>query len=180
MIDVSSVNLAAALFTIASQVVIAGIVIGWFLDRYHDRPTYLRFLGERGMWFAFFAAIIGTVGSLYYSEIIGYEPCVLCWWQRIFLYPQVVILGFALVKREIRHAVDYALALSAVGAVVALYNSYIQYGGSEFVPCPANGPSCAIRYVYEFGYITIPLMSLTLFALIIGLLYTHKKVNSGQ
>jgi disulfide bond formation protein DsbB len=110
------------------------------------------------MWIGLAVSIMAIVGSLIYSGIIGYEPCVLCWWQRVLIYPQVILYAIALFKQD-RGVFKYALALSLIGIVFALYHNFINFGGSEFISC-GTGTSCTTRYVYEFGFVTIPLMSL--------------------
>lgn len=127
---------------------------------------------------ALFVALGGTLASLFYSEIAGFAPCGLCWLQRIFLYPQVILLGMALYYQEWQIA-KYSIALSSLGGLVALYHSYIQFGGSPLVPCPlvATAVSCSQRFVFEFGYITFPVMSLTAFALIILLMIFAQRVK---
>lgn len=117
--------------------------------------------------FAFAAAI-----SLYYSEVLGFTPCGLCWAQRIFMYPQVVLLAVALWKKESRIA-DYSIALSVFGAVVGLYQHYLQMGGPELVPCPAAvaASDCAKRIIFEFGYITFPLVGFSMLAFAIILMF---------
>ena len=122
-----------------------------------------------------FAVVAGSfIGSLFYSEIAGFPPCSLCWYQRIFIYPQIILLGGALIWRD-RSIARYLLPLSVIGAVVALYNSYLQYGGSPLIPCGTDPAAidCAQRLVFEFGYVTIPLMSLTAFVLLILLSLTE-------
>jgi disulfide bond formation protein DsbB len=121
-------------------------------------------------------ALSATGSSLFYSEVKRFEPCVLCWVQRVFLYPQVVILGLALWKRD--HQVrDYSLGLSIPGALVAGYHYYGQMVQSTALVCRAGETvsPCAQRFVLEYGYITIPMMSLTAFAgLIILMLMPHR------
>ena len=116
--------------------------------------------------------------SLIYSDVIGYEPCKLCWIQRIFLYPQVIILGLALWKKT-KDSSLYCLALSSVGAVIAGYHFYGQSFNPNALPtCDTIGTaSCAVRFFVEFGYITLPLMSLTAFLLIITLMLLNKSTD---
>ena len=126
------------------------------------------------MLLAFIVAIISTVGSLFYSQIAGYAPCELCWYQRIFMYPQVVLLGIALWRKD-RNIIDYSIALSLVGFFIALYQNYINYGGvSAYCQILGMGVSCTKRYTYEFGYITIPMMALTAFVLVIVFLWMQR------
>jgi disulfide bond formation protein DsbB len=83
------------------------------------------------------------------------------------MYSTLVVSGVAIWKED-DGAVDYLLALTILGGLVALYHVYIQYGGSPLIPCAANGEAaaCTQRFVFEYNYITIPLMSLTGFAMI--------------
>ncbi len=115
---------------------------------------------------AFLIALSSLVFSLYYSEVLGYAPCTLCWIQRIFMYSQVFILGYAWIRNEVTIA-PYSILLSSFGALVALYNHYLQLGGDPLIPCGAGAVSCAQRFVFMFGYVSIPWMSFTAFALMI-------------
>lgn len=121
------------------------------------------FFHKYGLFLAFLTAAGVTVASLYYSDIIGYEPCKLCWLQRIFVYPQVVILVIALWTKD-RRAAIYCLALSLVGVLIAIDHNLLQYLNVSLLPCSsAVTAACNKLYVYEFGYVTIPIMSLTSF-----------------
>lgn len=113
---------------------------------------------------------LAIVGSLFYSQGIGFVPCVLCWYQRIFLFPQPVIAGMALWFRDRVYAPQYLFVMTCIGGCVALYHSVIQYVGSSPLPCSAEGVSCVQRLVFEFGFVTIPFMSLVIYAGIFGLL----------
>jgi disulfide bond formation protein DsbB len=105
-------------------------------------------------------ALAAVSGSLFYSEIVGFEPCVLCWWQRVFIYPQLALFAVALWKRD-KGVFAYSATLAALAGIVALYHSYVYWGGASLLPCTAMGGACSKIYVYAFGYITIPSMSLT-------------------
>ena len=88
------------------------------------------------------------------------------------MFPLPFILGLALYRRE-KSAAVYALILAIPGALIALYHNYIQYGGSPLIPCSAvtsTAVSCTQRFVFEFGFVTIPFMSLAAFTLVISLL----------
>jgi disulfide bond formation protein DsbB len=124
------------------------------------------FFGERAIFLSFLVAFAATFGSLFYSQIAGFPPCVLCWWQRIFLYPQTLLLFTAFIKKDENMRL-HAMVLSGVGALIALYHTFIQFGGASLVPCSATGPSCTVLYFLEYGYITIPTMSLTAFVLLL-------------
>lgn len=125
------------------------------------------FFGERAMLLSFFVALVATGGSLFYSEVAGFVPCVLCWWQRIFLYPQTILLFIALLKRD-ENMRFHAFVLSGVGALISLYHTFVQFGWESAFPCPATGGvSCQVLYFLEYGYVTIPTMALTVFVLIL-------------
>src|SRR3989338_2054283 len=123
--------------------------------------------------------LLATLGSLTYSEVLGYAPCKLCWIQRIFMYPQVLILGLALFGKHkgSRALVDTSLVLSAIGAVVALYHYLMQLGIIPEGSCAAIGysVSCAERFVLQFGYITIPLMAFSAYLLVTFALLLKRK-----
>lgn len=124
------------------------------------------FFSKYGMAFALLVAIGAVGGSLFYSEIANFAPCLLCWWARILLYPQAVILFVALIANDTRVR-KYCTTLSAMGVLLTIYHTYLQFGGSDLVPCSATGPSCDKVYFLTYGYITIPTMALTAFALIL-------------
>lgn len=114
-------------------------------------------------------AITATLGSLYFSEIANFTPCKLCWFQRVAMYPLVVILGVATITRDARGRL-YAFPLVAIGAAIAVYHSYLQaYPGSGSSFCTLEAP-CTQRHVWEFGFVSLPLMALAGFTLIAALL----------
>ncbi len=125
---------------------------------------------------AFVVALTATSGSLFYSEIAKFTPCLLCWWQRIFMYPQVLLIALGIVKKD-KNIADYAMGMSLVGGLIALYHYYIQLGGNKFIPCSTVGYSidCSQRFSLEFGYITIPVMALSAFIAIFLLMWTSKR-----
>mgnify|MGYP001563931774 FL=1 len=122
---------------------------------------------------AFFISLFAVLTSLFYSEVAGFAPCSLCWIQRAFMFPLPFILLFAWIKGN-RRTEGVALCLALFGFAVAAYNWFVQSGGSALVPCPFTGESCARIFFTAFGYITIPVMSLTAFALIIALIASRR------
>jgi hypothetical protein len=103
-------------------------------------------------------ALVTTLGSLYYSEIAGYPPCTLCWYQRIAIYPQVVILGVAALRRD-REVWRTAIPLAVIGVVVSVWHIVIERYPSLAGPCDPSNP-CTIKWVEEFGFLTVPTMAL--------------------
>lgn len=106
--------------------------------------------------------LLGMIASLVYSSVIGYEPCTLCWYARIALYPQAILFGIALWYKDTRVLI-YTQALSIIGMIITGYHTFIvDFGGTSILPCSAE-VSCATRYVFAFGYVTIPLMAFSSF-----------------
>jgi len=122
------------------------------------------FFARYGPQLAFGPALAALLGSLYFSEIAGFVPCTLCWYQRILMYPITILLIVGIFNDDWLLP-KYVLPLSVSGIFVSAYHYLVQNNvfGSGF--CSA-GVSCAIRYVNVFGFITIPFMALTAFILI--------------
>ena len=111
-------------------------------------------------------ALIATTGSLFFSEVLKLPPCVLCWYQRILMYPLVVILAVGILVGDRRLRL-YVLPLSVPGLAVAAYHNLLYFRIiSEGVTQCALGVSCTARYFAFLGFIDIPLMSFTAFAVV--------------
>lgn len=120
--------------------------------------------------FGFLITLFGTFLTLFYSEILHYAPCDLCWYQRIFLYPQVLMFAYAWYKKD-RTILPYTLILSVVGFVIATYHHMLQIGYDIYKPC-STAPfavDCAKPSFIEFGFVTFPFMAVVLFSFL-GLL----------
>ena len=128
-----------------------------------------RSIQARAVLGAWLVAALAMIGSLFFSEIAKFTPCTLCWYQRIAMYPLVVILGVALAKREDRAPTGSA-TLAAVGAVIATYHVAL-----EWIPslgsgaCDAAAP-CTVVWFRAFGIFSLPTLALTAFLLILTLL----------
>ena len=171
-------SLTLAILTVITQIFAIKILVVYVFRKRLAHVAPMRWLKKIALPLAFLIALAGVVGSLIYSNIIGFDPCVLCWWQRIFLYPLVPILGVALFRRDHTNVVRYALPLTVIGAGFSTYHYIIQRFTPHVASCDVMGQSasCAGFYVFEFGYITIPLMCLTAFVAIMGLLlFVNKK-----
>lgn len=136
-------------------------------DFYTSR-VFKNIISTWGIFIAFIFTLSSSVMTLVYSEVFGFVPCGLCWLQRVFLYPQVFILGMALFYKE-KVAARYGLMLSIPGLIISLYQHYLQMGGNELLPCPASGGDCAKRIMFEFDFVTFPLLSAFLFLFLIVL-----------
>ena len=155
----------------------AGILGLAGLHLFGKHTALYRWIGKYAVPAAFFLALGGLLGSLVYSEVIGLEPCLYCWWQRVIIYPQVLLLGIAWWKNEITVIKKYAITLSVVGVGLGIYHYLAQKisAVADATNCSvAGGVSCSGSYINVFGYITIPMMSLTILVAIILLLSMKK------
>jgi disulfide bond formation protein DsbB len=118
------------------------------------------------LWCVFLVASIATGGSLFFSEIAGFIPCELCWYQRICMYPLSIVSLLAALAND-RRAGRYLLPLPLVGAGVSVYHLLVENGVVEQAKaCLLSAPGgCATKWIEEFGYVTIPTLALTGFAL---------------
>ncbi len=167
-----------SLSIIAGQLLlVAGLV--YVFARRQKNDKLIAFVARNAILLGFLLLVSAMAGTLFYSEIAALEPCTLCWYQRIALYPQALILGIALWKKD-KGIVDYVIGLSLVGALIAAYHSYLQYSGSQSITCSIikEAVSCSEPQVLEFGYITIPVMSLTVFSLILFIMMVHKRFSA--
>jgi len=126
---------------------------------------------------AWAVAVVATAGSLYLSEYLHFVPCSLCWYQRIFMYPLTILLGIAS-WRDQKQIVPYALPLVAIGAGFSVYHIAVQE-----LPHGPDGPfcgpvSCATDVLNAFGFLTVPMLALTAFAMIfVCLLLARRAAN---
>lgn len=104
-------------------------------------------------------ALLATAGSLFYSEVMEFVPCELCWYQRIFMYPLVIIYGAALLKKDVRIAFS-GVILSGIGMFISTYHYLLQkVPALHDLGAACSGPSCTAIYVNYFGFVTIPFMA---------------------
>ena len=115
---------------------------------------------------ALLIAVISTGGSLFFSEVMVLPPCVLCWYQRILMYPLILIFSVGLFRKA-KESFVYGIALSITGLVIAVYHNLLYYHliPESITPC-TSGVSCTSRQIEWFGFVTIPLMSLIAFLII--------------
>jgi disulfide bond formation protein DsbB len=119
---------------------------------------------------AWFVSLVATMGSLFFSEVMLLPPCVLCWYQRICMYPLALIFTVGLLAHD-RQVARYAWPLTLVGLAVAIYHNLLYYHliPDSITPC-STGVSCTDVQIQWLGFITIPLLSLTAFCIIVGCL----------
>lgn len=131
----------------------------------------------RGSWVlllsAWLIALTATAGALFIGEVMGMQPCVLCWYQRIFMFPLGIVLGVACFSDDRRGAI-YALPLATGGAMLAAYHTLLVAGliPKAWIPCGV-GASCADQKLEIFNGLQIPWLSLAAFLLILGLLVVY-------
>lgn len=128
-------------------------------------------------------AILATLGSLYFSEVRHLPPCVLCWYQRILMYPQVILISVGILRRDNLLPL-YVLPLTVIGWIIALYHNLLYYNiiPESLAPCTL-GVSCTTKQIEWFGFITIPLLSLTGFTIInicMILALKWRKIGNGS
>lgn len=178
---VEVINKILALGTIFLQVVILLIAINFIFNRSKNNKILI-FFKNYTFYLGFLAAFGAVALSLFYSEIVGYPACELCWIQRIFLYPQLILFGMELYKKE-HSIVDFSLVFAILGSITSIYHVYVEAGGTRGLACATIDPasttqiSCAVRYIYEFGYITMPIMALTMSLFIISILLNYKYMS---
>lgn len=168
----SLVEILNPIFSAGAVVMFVGaiLVFGIFFLKKPDQFSV--FLQKYGLKLAFLVSLAAVLGSIFYSEIAVFAPCNLCWYQRVFMFPLPLVLSLALLRKE-KFIAPYALLLAVTGSLIALYHNFIQYGGSPLIPCSAISDAtaaCTQRFVFEFGFVTIPFMSLSVFILVISLL----------
>jgi len=168
----NTVNTLIGVATLISHVVfVVGVVI--IASHAKVRARLYRFVHTHILNLLFIETLFALVGSLAYSQFIGFPPCDLCWIQRIFIYPQVIIALVAMIKKD-KAIVDYLLPMSIVGGLVALYQSFIQWGLFTTIGgCTSVGGACAKIFVDAYGYITIPFMSFTIFMYSIAVMFIY-------
>lgn len=136
----------------------------WF-EKYRKHLAYI----------AWVQALIAMVGSLFFSEVMKLPPCVLCWYQRIAMYPLVFVLAVGIILEDKRMKL-YALPLSITGLCISIYHNLLYYNiiAEAIIPC-SSGVSCTTKQIEWLGFITIPLLALVAFTIITIALLLYKK-----
>jgi disulfide bond formation protein DsbB len=134
----------------------AALVLQIVVDAPAARAVH-RFVVDRVQWPALVVTAAATSGSLYYSESVGFVPCEFCWFQRVIMYSLLVILAVAVVTRD-RIPARYVVALATIGLGLSIYHYQLQLTPEQGSVC-STGVPCTIRYVEQFGFVSIPFMA---------------------
>ena len=177
--DVGTVTLLYGVAAIIGIVTLVWLGVMFVVSRFSE-PARFGFDGvrERATPYALVAAwtpaLLAMLGSLYFSEIAHYTPCTLCWYQRIAMYPLVLILGIAAWRRDLGIRI-YAIPLAAIGAVIAAYHYLLEWFPSIDTGACTVGIPCTQVWFRQFGFISLPALALIAFLLIIAfLLLPHR------
>jgi len=133
-----------------------------------------QWLKENVLYIAWIQAILAMGGSLFFSEILKYPPCVLCWYQRICMYPLVAIIAVGIAKKD-KNLAWYVLPLSIIGLGIAIFHNLLYYNiiPEAIAPC-IQGVSCTTKFIEYFGFITIPFLSMVSFIVVTAcIIYYH-------
>ncbi|HSX49197.1 MAG TPA: disulfide oxidoreductase [Candidatus Saccharimonadales bacterium] len=136
-----------------------------------------KFLKQNVLYIAWAQSLAAVFGSLYFSEIVHFPPCILCWYQRIFMYPLAIIIPIGIIKKD-KKIYQYVLPLAIIGAIFGFYHNLLYYGiiPESLTPCLA-GISCTTKFIEFFGFVTIPFLSLSAFLVIIACMLLYRKFN---
>jgi disulfide bond formation protein DsbB len=128
--------------------------------------SWARAVAPQSVVFAWIVAMVTTLGSLYYSEHAGFVPCELCWYQRIVMYPLVIVLGVAALRRD-RAVWITTLVFVAIGAPLSLYHWLVERvpAFEESSSCSAITP-CSAPWFEKLGFVTLAWMAMSAFLLI--------------
>ncbi len=151
-----------ALGIVVLDVAIIVCIVGLFSTKWN--ATIRSFAQHYGLLAIFLLSAGSVAGTMFMQYAALLTPCVLCWWQRIFMYPTAITALITLIKgKRVAEIADYVIVFSILGGTVSLYQHLLQILPSgSLIPCDASN-DCAIRLVFEFGFVTIPWMALTVF-----------------
>jgi disulfide bond formation protein DsbB len=140
----------------------------------------MKFIKENLLQLALLQAVLATAGSLFFSEIMKLPPCILCWYQRICMYPLVIILAVGIWKKD-KNIIYMVLPLSLIGTIIAIYHNLLYYKiiPESLTPC-TQGISCTTKLIELFGFVTIPLLSLLAFLAIDLLILWYYRLQKSK
>lgn len=160
------VNYTLSSLTVLAEIMSLVLLLTLFFTKGNN--AIIRFFKKHGMAIAVVVTTVAMGGSLTYSDVLGYQPCLLCWYQRILMYPLVLILAVGYFKKDaFKTSTLYALIMSLIGIPLTFYHYLVQLG-LVAAPCTTGGftVSCAKYFSMTYGYVTIPIMALSAFLLV--------------
>lgn len=163
------VQLFTSLLAVLALLGAVGIVVLRVLARSQAAAAdLLHSLASVGLWLAFAVAATSMAGSLYFSEVANYIPCLYCWYQRIAMFPLTIVLLVAAIRKD--HAVKYTVVpLAGIGAAISAYHIGLERGWlSESTSCDPTVP-CSAPWFEQWGFVTLAVMAFCAFAAIIAL-----------
>lgn len=139
-----------------------------------------KLIQKNALSLAWLGALVATVGSMIFSEVLKFPPCVLCWYQRAMMYPLVAIIGVAIYKKD-RNILIPAFILIAIGWLISVYHNLLYYKiiPESAAPCIA-GISCTTKYIEWFGFVTIPFLAFAGFTSIFILLTIYWRTQKND
>lgn len=165
-------------FVALLALVALGAAVGLGIYRLVRGPDAGSLLDDKAIWLAWIVASVATIGSLIYSEVIHFEPCRLCWFQRIAMYPMAIVLLVGAIRREFQ-VKYYALPLALIGLAISVYHYLMEvFPSLEGGSCGAV--SCSARHVEIFGFVSIPFMAGCGFIVIAVLLGFYVNKNNFE
>lgn len=157
-----TIDILIGLGTIGLQLFALVLFVGLFV-----RPSrFFDAIAVHAFTIGFALSLTAALGTFYYSDVIGFIPCTLCWYQRLALFPQILILLYAVVKKGGRFVRPLITFFSTIGLLLAIYHIALPLLADPFFCDPATS-LCLQQYVNIFGYISIPVMSASLFAVLL-------------
>ncbi len=175
----STVSTFFALLSLACWAAVAGVLLAAVHRRIvPDRGSsrLLDDLAQVALWLAWVVAAVTTLGSLYYSEVAHFVPCKLCWYQRIAMYPLSITLLIAALRGD-RRVWSYVVPPALIGAGFAAYHTQLQAFPHTSSFCTVTEP-CTVRYVWKFGFVSLPFMALAAFSFVITMVLVAREPQS--
>jgi len=140
--------------------------------------NFNKLIHDNAVIFSWAIATLASLGSLFYSEISGFVPCTYCWYERIAMYPLVVILGIGMLRKN-KEIWIYGLPFSLIGLIISIYHYQLQIIPDQQSSSCSGEASCSGSWIMEFGFVTMPFMALSTF-LLISVLLLIPNVNNPR
>ncbi|OGI76554.1 hypothetical protein A3C57_02310 [Candidatus Nomurabacteria bacterium RIFCSPHIGHO2_02_FULL_33_12] len=151
--------------------IITLLAFGFF---YKDKNVWLSFVKKNALNLYLILLIPAVIVILYYSEVALFTPCKLCWFQRMFIFPQILLIFLAKYKKDLVNIWTYLAWMTGFAFVISLLHNYIYYFGKEFAGVCDASASCTAYYVSELGFVTIPFMAFGLLVSLSTILIVRK------